>query len=651
MTQNKRPNSIETSKPNKLRLGIKSSNGDVKSSFALLYCLWKSNGCPANLEYAKEVQEGNNIKIKLDDKVKENLYEFFSKQISTQTGGLIHLVDKAKIEENQLLKNQIEPLLVTFEEIYQIARFKFVDSTKNITSERSGGNRYKKSIIYSSNIDYIDLIIDGNLEEYKNILFKWIVNEDIKETEKHLENRLIKAMTLISESAIYKIKQSNGEGIIFRNEGIYKQFDTGQEEVWIDDEIEKRGSLRILPTILKQSLNYFLDIKNNYVKLKENIDIENIKQYRKRVDEFIKISNVKIDDNSLSTDEETGNNEISIDSINKPHNRIIFGAPGTGKSYTIDKEREVFKDSYERVTFHPNYSYSQFVGSYKPISKEREVESLNQNKKEEFITYEFVPGPFTRVLIKSLIDRKSPNLLIIEEINRANTAGVFGDVFQLLDRDKNGLSKYTIDISEEMKKYINIQLENEGIAKINELYIPENMYIWTTMNSADQGVYPMDSAFKRRWSFEYLHIDSGETELESKDYNIIKLKNESGYKKYKWNDVRKAINENLENLSTRVNEDKLLGPFFLSESELKLSQMDNKQKEFDNIFKSKVLMYLFEDVLKHKKTDFFKDGIESFSKLVKAYDKGNVFNFDINEYIEKNENQDTETDKLETSTN
>ena len=132
------------------------------------------------------------------------------------------------------------------------------------------------------------------------------------------------------------------------------------------------------------------------------------------------------------------------------HNMIYYGAPGTGKSFDLEKKRkEVLEDDdyyFERVTFHPDYSYGDFVGTYKPF-----VEKNNENKDE--ITYKFIPGSFLRVLIKALKDPEHLYMLIIEEINRADVYSVFGDVFQLLDRDKDNESVYSIDISEDVKKY------------------------------------------------------------------------------------------------------------------------------------------------------------------------------------------------------
>ena len=270
----------------------------------------------------------------------------------------------------------------------------------------------------------------------------------------------------------------------------------------------------------------------------------------------------------------------------------------------------------ERVTFHPNYSYAQFVGTYKPVQD-------NDDKKQ--IKYEYVPGPFMRMYCSA---KKNPNndfLLIIEEINRANVAAVFGDVFQLLDR-KKGVSEYPVAASEDVRNY----LADNGIND-KELCIPNNMYIWATMNSADQGVFPMDTAFKRRWEFEYIGIDENEDGI--KDYEIPLQKKEDGSHEWvKWNDLRHSINDKLTEM--KINEDKLLGPYFISEEKLKLVEGKNEEKadEFVKSFKSKVLMYLFEDAVKMRPGDLFDEnavGRLRFSDICKKFDEigQGIFNF------------------------
>ena len=212
-----------------------------------------------------------------------------------------------------------------------------------------------------------------------------------------------------------------------------------------------------------------------------------------------------------------------------------------------------------------------------------------------------------RIYIAAKKNTSQNFLLLIEEINRANVAAVFGDVFQLLDRDENGNSEYPVAASEDIKKY----LAKNGIHE-DELKIPSNMYIWATMNSADQGVFPMDTAFKRRWEFEYIGIDENEDKVKGYEIPI------SATKKVNWNDLRKAINNKL--ITLGINEDKLLGPFFLSKTVLD-SALD-KGMDFVKLFENKVLMYLFEDAAKMKAKQLFNVDEKKFiySEVCKKFE-------------------------------
>lgn len=269
-------------------------------------------------------------------------------------------------------------------------------------------------------------------------------------------------------------------------------------------------------------------------------------------------------------------------SFNK--NRIIFGAPGTGKSHRLKMDsEEMFQGNIERVTFHPDYAYSHFMGCYKP-----------QTTEEGNIRYAFVPGPFLRVLAKALRsgmeNNPQPFLLIIEEINRARVTAVFGDAFQLLDRIDNEYSEYNIAVSEDVKGYLSHELgcSPDDCARIR---IPGNMHIWATMNSADQGVSPMDTAFKRRWAFEYMPIDP-----EGAPDVLIPVKTFKQERHVSWNRLRCEINNILSVM--RINEDKLIGPYFIKPAELPDDGTGKikSDKDFNEIFKNKILMYLFERV-------------------------------------------------------
>lgn len=310
-------------------------------------------------------------------------------------------------------------------------------------------------------------------------------------------------------------------------------------------------------------------------------------------------------------------------------NRIIFGAPGTGKSFCLNEDKdELLKNggTYERVTFHPDYTYAQFVGTYKPVTDENGD-----------IKYEFVQGPFMRMYVKALKDGNSehpvPHLLLIEEINRARVAAVFGDVFQLLDRDNDGVSQYGIQASEDVKKYLVRELHCDK-SVCSEIKLPNNMFIWATMNSADQGVFPMDTAFKRRWDFEYLGVDDNEDKVNCS----VELVNDRPDTKVNWNAFRKAINKKLTE-ECHLNEDKLLGPFFLSGQVLAADDNGNvvDAKKFREAFKNKVIMYLFEDAARQYRQKFFKAEIsDRYSHICTAFDTSGmaIFGDDFKDYYD-----------------
>ena len=277
-------------------------------------------------------------------------------------------------------------------------------------------------------------------------------------------------------------------------------------------------------------------------------------------------------------------------SQDKPSFQIIYyGAPGTGKSHGIKKllkEMNVPKENIFRTTFHPDSDYSSFVGAYKPTMKPVDEKYRNVVGKDEEIAYSFVPQTFIKAYTQAY---KKPNenvYLIIEEINRGNCAQIFGDLFQLLDRDDNGVSEYPIKADSDLKMYLKGELKDypDGI-KDGELCLPSNLYIWATMNTSDQSLFPIDSAFKRRWDWEYEPIKYMNT-----DWGI-----EVGGNLYSWTSFQKEVNNRI--FDATNSEDKMLGDFFVKPNNNVISE-----KQFIN----KVLFYLWNDVCKDGDGDIFK---------------------------------------------
>lgn len=251
------------------------------------------------------------------------------------------------------------------------------------------------------------------------------------------------------------------------------------------------------------------------------------------------------------------------------HQVIFYGAPGTGKSYIVDTLTKKF--NVVRTTFHPESDYSTFVGCYKPVSSQTNPTSID---------YEFVAQSFIKAYVKAIKDPDNLHFLVIEEINRGNCAAIFGDMFQLLDRT-DGKSTYEIDCDDDIKRY----LTKENIQNPGKICLPDNLYIWATMNTSDQSLFPMDSAFKRRWDMEYVPISDADKgwKVEIKNGEFIS-----------WYDFLQWINKVI--LEKTQSQDKQLGYFFVKPS-------GNSRVITRRQFINKVIFYLWNDVFR----DYMKD--------------------------------------------
>ncbi|EHR6582416.1 AAA family ATPase [Vibrio parahaemolyticus] len=288
-------------------------------------------------------------------------------------------------------------------------------------------------------------------------------------------------------------------------------------------------------------------------------------------------------------------------------NKIFYGAPGTGKSYRVLKEE--CKEAEKVITvFHPDSQYSDFVGALKPKMERDQSGQL-------MVTYQFRAGPFTRALILAKSQPEKHVCLVIEEINRASAAAVFGELFQLLDRNENGESTYSIDAADpDMLEYINEQLHLNGYEPLTQIEIPSNLSLYATMNSSDQAVMPLDTAFKRRWTFEYLDIDFNHPEVSQVH---IPINTQEGIIQVEWSILAQSINDIL--IDCGVAEDRLIGQFFLNREELKdvstaLSALNDK-----------LFVYLWDDVLRHfGDKRMFSKKFSTFGQLSNAFRRGDA---------------------------
>ena len=302
--------------------------------------------------------------------------------------------------------------------------------------------------------------------------------------------------------------------------------------------------------------------------------------------------------------------------------QIFYGAPGTGKSHSVKTETEAWEERGRvvRTTFHPDSDYSTFVGAYKPTTESVQRYDIYNKPMtrdgvpvmEQIITYEFVGQAFLHAYIDAWKNREEPEFLIIEEINRGNCAQIFGDLFQLLDRGDDGYSEYAIKADKDLQKHLSkafkeVEIEDFPNVKAGkELLLPNNLYIRATMNTSDQSLFPIDSAFKRRWDWKYRPISNAQ----------LGWKIEADGMLYDWWEFLERINREIG--ATTNSEDKKLGYFFCKAKEGRISA---------ETFVGKVVFYLWNDVFKDYdlSNSFFDDG------------EGGKLTFDKFYFVEDNE--------------
>ena len=318
-------------------------------------------------------------------------------------------------------------------------------------------------------------------------------------------------------------------------------------------------------------------------------------------DLFILPTNTGVDITELTQNESVGGTQTNTTS-QPADNILLYGVPGCGKSYTIKTEYCNDEEHMERVVFHPDYSYSDFVGQILPKANEGHIE------------YRFEPGPFSRILKRAIESQEELFYLVVEEINRGNAPAIFGDIFQLLDRDDSGCSEYGVS-NENISDYV----YGNTTSKVK---IPGNLFVLATMNTSDQNVFTLDTAFKRRWTMRMIENRIDDCKFAGHEICGSKIT---------WRVFAETINKKIIELGENnlSNEDNRLGAYFVREAEL------NEPERFGE----KVLMYLWNDAFKFEHDKVFKADYHTLDELIAGFCREGfeVFSQDIDFGIETND--------------
>lgn len=624
-----RPDNISVYDELDLKLGIKSSLPHVKSTIALAILLWECADRPAELVYSQQNGDGIVMTDDLDQWVIDCLAEICQEdEIDAES-----LV--AAINENQLFKSQMEALIVAFELVWKLAKVSFVDEGKAASAERTGGTRYPKKLLYTVNADIIHSLIESNHDAYMRVLMAW-VGFDIN-VDSECELHLMYLLTALSEGAVFKLMDGDRD-VIFNQNSLYRKVLETQEAVDVNGDNEAKGALRILKSLLTDGMNPYLKYSNGSVSAMER-RTSDLEAYQKRVDTFLRLSATKVIglEDMDAEDEGIAPDQYEEHRLTTGCNVLLYGVPGSGKSWTIEHEYCKKDSKVERLVFHPDYTYSDFVGQILPNVAE-----------DGQVSYKFTPGPFTNILKDAYTHPEEEYILIIEEINRGNAPAIFGEVFQLLDRK--------VDISETDDDGFPVGTSEYGITNTNisrvvygdtrKVRIPSNLSIIGTMNTSDQNVFTLDTAFQRRWDMRLIENNFDNVDPELADAEILDTT-------VTWRNFCTAINGIVVGNSARMtsSEDKRLGAYFVHIRDLKKDErMGNlSDGEYDGLrkkesagtltdtekvrlaeireamkqyrkFPEKVIKYLWDDAFKFNREVVFESTeYQSLEQVIRAF--------------------------------
>lgn len=628
-----------------IRAGVKSSLREPRRLVAAVYLCWISAGRPGCLTCTSGTEGKKYTDPTISNEVVAGLDLIIRELLPDIDWSAVDL--SQLLNSSPLVETQIEPLKVAMEVIWRLGSIdngnksernsvKFADESSYQNGLKQGLPRYPRTIHFSHAMDSVDSVVfaDGENDVAGiSVMLSWLGVSNML-VEKSREKSILNLLVSFSDQAVVKMKSSDPGGDIYFTTGeVYRRLGEGYQKVLFSPPTatekgpEMVGGHRVLHKLIDDGMHpHLAKDKTGYISV-PNDDAEVLRSLAARSKTSFRLNRLDLRELGVSNDkdDEWSEDSVSYDMDEIQHsfdwdNRdrsagfeqiIFFGPPGTGKSFTADKM--VNKLGCEpsdviRVTVHPEYSYADFVGFLKPVSGG-----------SASVSYDFVPGAFTLALAKAHESPEKPVALVVEEITRGDSSAIFGDLFQLLDRevdgDRKGWSTYSIHNSD-ISSFIATKLGLEDGSYGRSIALPPNLSILCTANTSDQNVKSMDGAFKRRFSFKYIGP------------NPIEGDGPDGYINNPTIVVSPDKQKSWVNFFTRLNtfmvgalnlpEDRQIGPVFL---------IFDDDHDTANQVRDKLLSYLWDEVRVQGWSDasLFSSSVKSFGDLYSKYPKTNVW--------------------------
>ena len=513
---------------------------------------------------------------------------------------------------------------INIDEVLQKSKF----ANNNLSNYVKNGMLLSKDIIWESknddeqasnyNVYGIHITLENSAlnDENPHICIGWSGLGDLSNinSKDELKNHYLKLYPNVNK---YALGQNISQIWLFKNEA-----QIGDYIVYFDKTVAHIGKIvgeyEYLKEVENQDKDYVNNRKVEWIKDILYKDLpEDYRNSAKTQKSFFKLSSYRsliediINNKVIESSDDTNSDEgipFDFDSstIKNGNNLIVYGTPGCGKSYYVEHVllNGYPKENYIRTTFFADYTNTDFVGQILPF-----VEG-------EKVTYKFNPGPFTLALAQAIRKPNERVALVIEELNRGSAASIFGDIFQLLDR-KEGISEYPIK-NMNLINYLNDEFS--GVYKFEKIRIPSNLFIYATMNTSDQNVFTLDTAFKRRWEFKKLKNEFRNDPEFQRLYipSLLPLD-------VTWEQLVNAINEYMLELTDNLNnEDKQIGVYFVDKTGMRNDNATISSQDDTEKFAYKVLEYLWDDVSKFSREKWFQEDIKSLDQLVERYLKNGI---------------------------